>query len=610
MKLRNYQRDAIDRIWLAFQGGQTRLLMQSATGTGKTVTVAALRADSRMAYWLATFPARERRTLVIAHREELIVQAAAKFQAANPDLLIGVEMADSIAGPLSDVVVASIQTLSARNYARLERLMRYGVFRFVWCDEAHHASSASYRNALVRLGFLPPEEQGDEDEPDAAALASVLREWEVNAPKDRLLLGVTATPNRTDGVGLGCVFQSIVVSYPLKAAVDDGWLAEPKAFIVDTHTNLDNVAIRRGEFDQKQLAAAVNTVDRNRLAVAGWKQYADGRPTIAFTVDVEHAHKLAEEFQAYGVDARAMSGDTPKDERRDLLVAFQKRQFPVITNCALFLEGTDLPLTSCILMAKPTKSATLYEQAVGRGLRKIDGKTDCLILDVVDVSRKHSLQTAPVLYGLPPVNPNGKSLRALSDEIEQIRGQFPGMNLEAVLTASRMTLEQLKARAEKFDVWGVPELGAIGADLSLNWIKVGDDRYWIQYPWLDGQEVLRVEKDMIGKFAVVVTHRSSGALYGYARRNVGTPMPSPVRQRTLAMSLDGAKAALKTAEDFVRTQRDSVMKLRDKKASWRQAPATPAQLSALRRRGVPIPPGMTKGRASDLFDVANARMAR
>jgi hypothetical protein len=352
--------------------------------------------------------------------------------------------------------------------------------------------------------------------------------------------------------------------------------------------------MNRGDFNQRELAEAVNTPRRNRLAVDSWQLYAADRSTIAFTVDVQHAHDLAAMFVERGITARALSGQTPKDERRDILRAYTAGQVQVITNCMVLTEGTDLPRTGCILHAKPTKSPTLYEQMTGRGLRIHPGKTDCIVLDLVDVARRHSLQAAPVLYGLPPgLKTTGDALDGLARGLEALREQHPGFDIDAELAKGRCSLRELLDRASTFDVWSVPQLGAIGEGLTLRWIKVAADRYQVSYPWGDGQETLVVEKDLLGHFDVSMTL---------------SPKDGRPRQRTMASQVANAQAALQLAEAFVLQERRSVVKLRDRDAGWRKKGASPKQLALLRRMRIPHnPQGLTMGQASDLIDLAQAR---
>lgn len=595
--LRNYQEHTAAAIVQAREAGLNRLLVQAATGTGKTSTFSSL--PARLAPWLETFPATSRRMLVIAHREELIAQAVTRLRSFNPGVMVDIEQAGLYSSRYSEIVVASIQTLTAGKCRRLKRLIAREPFRLVIYDESHHASSPSARTALVHLGFLPPADASDKESLDAPSyedvqtMASALAGWDAIAPKDRLLVGFTATPNRSDGVGLGCIFQSIVDTYPIRQAIDDGWLVPIVPWVVETATDLDTVRINHGDFNQKDLASAVNTPQRNQLAVAGWHEHALNRPTIAFTVDVAHAYALADAFSASGIKAAAVSGETPKEERAATLAAFTRGDVLVLCNCQVFTEGTDLPLASCILMAKPTKSATLYTQCVGRGLRTYQGKADCVILDVVDVARRHSLQQAPVLYGLPPnLNAKGKTLRSVAEDLEAFLVKYPGFNVEG---AGRLSLAELQAKATQIDIWMVPTVGAFGAGRTLNWIKIAQDSYRVQYPWADGTEALTVTKDMLGHYDVSLTLR--------------TPL-GPARQRTIAAQVESAEQAAGLAEAFVKAERQSVTKLVDKDAPWRKKPANDKQLGLMRILNIPIKRGITAGEASTQIDIAKAKRGR
>jgi ATP-dependent helicase IRC3 len=609
--LRPYQGDQLQAIADSWSAGTNRVLIKSPTGTGKTVTFAAMPRFPQVASRLAAFPQRGAFMLVIAHREELLTQAAAKLQAANPKLIVDIEMADNYASRAANIIVASIQTLAAvsggRKFSRLLRLMRDHTFRLVIVDEAHHSAAASYRTALVHLGFLPAEDASDVDNveapdyDDVALMQAHLGAWDKRAPQDRMLVGFTATPTRSDAIGLGCVFQSIAYSYALKQAIDDGWLVPITPWVVESNISLDDVAITAGDFNQKQLAAAVNQSRRNDLAVAAWRDHGEDRQTLAFTVDVAHAHDVAAAFQAAGTPALAISGETPKPDRRQALEAYRNRRVRLLANCMVLTEGTDLPETGCILHLKPTKSATLYEQMTGRGLRLFDGKEDCLVIDLVDVAKKHSLQTAPVLYGLPPgLVVNGESLDQAESDLEAFKEQHPTIDVEELLRTGRLTLAQLQARATTFDIWKIPSLGALEAVVSLNWIKQSADRFKLSYPWGDGYETIEVGPDLLGKFEIALTMREKqpGGM-GY-----------DVRQRTLANGLQDAATALRAAEAWVGSDRRTIARLRSREAPWRSRPASPGQLGVLRKLRVPFSPSINSGQASDMIDMARQRTRR
>lgn len=603
VSLRPYQTNASAAICEAFfRKGQNRLLVKKPTGMGKTVWFASLLAVPELKAWLETFPAHDRKMLVIAHREELLTQAQARILDQHPGLMVAIEQADSRASRFSDVVVASIQTLAAMKFRRLKRFLQHHQFRIVIVDEAHHAAAASYRTALVHLGFLPPSDATDvenieaPDYDDVAVMERALGAWDTVAPKDRLLIGVTATPNRSDAIGLSCVFQSLAYSYELRQAIKDGWLVPPVPWVIESDVSLDDVRITAGEFNQKDLAAAVNQQRRNQLAVAGWQERAQGLSTIAFTVDVAHAHALAEEFRQAGIRAVAISGETPKEQRRSILWQYSQGQIEVLVNCMVLTEGTDLPRTSCIVHAKPTKSATLYEQMTGRGLRLFPGKTACIVLDVADVSRKHSLQTAPVLYGLPPGCVVEGNIDDFAAALERMQEKYQHVDFASLLSNHRYTLEQLQAKATTFDVWAVQALGAFGAGRALDWMRIGES-YRLSYPWLDGIETIQVGRDLLNKWEVVCTLRATAP-----------GAPPNVRQRTIARELTTADEAAGLAERFVLQERRSVTRIAAVDAPWKTRPASEKQLALLRRRAIPHNAAtITMGAASKLIDIYNAR---
>lgn len=596
--LRPYQVETLRRISAARVNGQNRVLVQSATGTGKTSVLSQL--TTELHDWLETLPAKQRKLLVIAHREELIDQSAVRLRQNNPGMLVSIEQGDRVASIYSDAIVASIQTLDAGERKRLKRLLAHMQFAIVVVDECHHASANSYRRVLAELGFIPdPAGEADFAQlPDAIRAQKIearTKEWDAVAPQDRLLVGFTATPNRSDSVGLSVVFQTIAFSYPMRQAITDGWLAPIRALAVASTTSLENVRTTAGEFNQKDLAEAVNTPNRNLAALMAWKEHAVEagvpRATLGFTVDVAHAHAAAELWQQAGYRFEAISGQTPNDDRKRLLRQYTEGQIDGLFNAMLLTEGTDLPRTACIQHLKPTKSATLYEQMTGRGLRLFKGKTDCLVLDMVDISRRHSLMAAPMLYGLPPLlNAKGQTLEQLEDDVTALREAHPGLDIDALLS-SLTDMDKLKARLEAVNVFDVQPIDpAILQATALDWVRTGDT-YRLSYPWQEGQETVTVGIDMLGHWDVWVT---------YSLFKGDAP-----RQRTIVSQVSHAALAAMQAEQYVTQQRGSVAKMKDRNAAWKTRPATEKQKSFLARLRVPFNANtLTSGQAGALIDRA------
>lgn len=598
--LRAYQRDCLNAVADARADSINRLLVKMPTGTGKTVVFAAMPEWDPIRQWLEQFDENQRHMLVIAHREELLDQAADKIAAANPHLHISIEQGDRYASPMSDVVIASIQTLAASGFKRLDRLMKRHTFRLVIVDEAHHASANTYRGALSRLGFLPPPEvdvdeidEATQDEADEAAVG--LEAWDAVAPRDRLLVGVTATPNRSDSIGLGCVFQRIVYSYDLKQAIQDTHLVPIVPWVVETRTSIDDVSLSRGEFNQRELADAVNNTNRNKLTVASYLEKGLGRQALTFSVDVAHAEALAQEYQLAGVTTAVISGKTPKDTRRNILSEFRRGRIDMLSNCMVLTEGTDLPMVSCIVQAKPTKSGLLYEQMLGRGLRPNGaGKLDCILIDIVDIARRHSLQTAASLWGLPPnLKPNGKKLDELEAEWDAFKEEFPHLTLTGM---KPMTLEEMRATVKTFDIWSVPKMGALAEGLSMNWTPAMDmSSFRLTYPWLDSKETIVVSSDLLGKWVAKVTTYVKGP-DGKSAAGLISVVGSDFRD---------AQKAMRAAETFVLRERRSSARIVAAGVAWRSNPASEKQLAALRRMRAPVRPNMTSGEASDMINAGS-----
>jgi hypothetical protein len=283
-----------------------------------------------------------------------------------------------------------------------------------------------------------------------------------------------------------------------------------------------------------------------------------------------------------------------------MLAAYQRGGVQVITNCMVLTEGTDLPRTGCILHAKPTKSATLYEQMTGRGLRTYPGKSDCIVLDLVDIARKHSLQTARrCSTGCRRECSSRAGSRASREELEALR-EVPRGDRSDVPDGRRFTLEELRDRASTFDVWAIPDRsGRSASGRCSTGSRSGRTIYRLQYPWSDGSETLEVSPNLIGKWQVVCTLRPHGTKE--------QPRPAP-RQRTIVDGLDEPLRARQTAEAFVCQQRPSVAKMKQPDAPWRQAKASEKQLALLAKWRIPHDPKtVTRGRASDLLDLASSR---
>lgn len=235
--------------------------------------------------------------------------------------------------------------------------------------------------------------------PSTMALVESLR----NASPNLKILGVTATPRRSDNDGLTRVFDSVAYKVSIKDAIVLHKCLSPfLALAINLPVDISQVEIRGEDYDSEQLGTVLSADNALELIVEMWQKHASGRPTMAFTASVAQAAALCGEFRRAGISAAWASGETKSDERRQILDDYQSGKVQVLCNCQLWTEGFDAPHTSCVLMARPTRSDSVYVQAIGRGLRVAPGKTDCTILDFVPEGSR-DLCLAGDLLGKPKV---------------------------------------------------------------------------------------------------------------------------------------------------------------------------------------------------------------
>jgi len=365
LELRPYQRDAVDAIVRARRAGCTRPAVVLPTGAGKTVVFA-----HDIVEWHSRHP--NMRALVLAHRTELIEQAAGKLHAVAPEMRVGIVKAERNQ-TLADVVVGSVATL--RSERRLRQLHNVGM---VVVDECHHATADSYLTILDRLGCMR------EDRPVPA-------------------VGYTATMSRGDGTALGAVWQDVVYSRTIAEMIRDGFLVRPRGIRVKVE-DLDWSGVRksRGDYSEHDLGAALESSMAPEAIAKAYLEHASDRPGILFAPTVSSAALIASAMADAGISTGLIHGETPEAERRRTIDNFVGGRIQVLANCMVLTEGTDLPLASCAVIARPTCHQGLYVQMVGRVLRLWPGKPDALVLDVTGASQRHALSTTLELFGEDP----------------------------------------------------------------------------------------------------------------------------------------------------------------------------------------------------------------
>src|SRR5713101_7653314 len=394
---RPYQHEAVAALLAAAARGVQRPLLVLPSGTGKTIIFALL------------VQRRGGRSLILAHRDELIQQAVEKLRLVDPTLPLGVVQADRDEHT-APTVVASVQTLSRR--ARLTRLVPD--FATIVIDEAHHAPAATYQRIL-----------------------DYCRAGRAEGP---LVVGVTATPERGDRQSLRPVFDGIVYQKTLVEMMQAGYLVDLRAIQVLLQADLDALATAQGDFVEADLETVLLAANAPAQVLAAFQAHAADRKALLFTPTVALAYAMAATFQTAGIPAEALDGTTPVPTRRAILQRLRTGATQVVANCAVLTEGFDEPSVDCIIVARPTRSAPLYQQMLGRGTRTYPGKTDCLLLDVVGVSMQHALATAATLFGCDPTQLAQQSL------LEVLATRAPQDPADAVAGTLRSTPVDLWAR--------------------------------------------------------------------------------------------------------------------------------------------------------------------
>ena len=342
--LRPYQQQARERIHAEWENGHTRTLLVLPTGTGKTIVFASVAADQVRA---------GHRVLILAHRGELLEQAADKLQRST-GLVSAVEKADATClNTWFRVVVGSVQTL--QRTARLERFP-HDYFGTIIIDEAHHAITDGYRRILDYFGSAK-------------------------------VLGVTATPDRGDMRNLGEVFDSLAFEYKLTDAIKEGYLCRIMAQTIPLKLDISSVTMSGGDYAVGDLGTALDPY-LEQIA-AEMAQRCKGRKTVVFLPLIKTSQKFRDLLNSHGFCAAEVNGQST--DRKEVLADFDAGKYNVLCNSMLLTEGWDCPSVDCVVVLRPTKVRNLYSQMVGRGTRLSPGKSDLLLLDFLWMTDKHEL---------------------------------------------------------------------------------------------------------------------------------------------------------------------------------------------------------------------------
>lgn len=344
MELRPYQKEAKEAVFEQWENGTRKTLLVLPTGCGKTIVFAKITEDC---------VSHGDRVLILAHRGELLEQAADKIAKATGLKCATEKAEESCLGSWYRITVGSVQSLM-----RTTRLSRFpeDYFNTIIIDEAHHCISDSYQRVLKHF-------------PDAK------------------VLGVTATPDRGDMKNLGQVFESLAYEYTLPKAIKEGYLSPIKAVTIPLQVDLTGVGVQSGDFKAGDLGTALDPYLEG--IAQEMEKYCQEKKTVVFLPLVKTSQKFRDILNSHGFRAAEVNGES--QDRAEILEDYATGKYNVLCNSMLLTEGWDCPDVDCIVVLRPTKVRSLYCQMVGRGTRLAPGKDHLLLLDFLWHTERHEL---------------------------------------------------------------------------------------------------------------------------------------------------------------------------------------------------------------------------
>ena len=401
IELRKYQQDLIDKIHARWQQGDRKVMAQCPTGGGKTIIFTKITSQ---------FIDQGRRVLILAHRQELIAQAANKVRD-----IIGIEPG-MIGNGFKPDYKALIQIGSVQSVVSPSRLSRLTNIGLVIVDEAHHFN---LKNSYGKI---------------------------LNHFADADVLGVTATPKRLDGRGFDDYFDSLVCGISVQELINLAYLSPFKLYAANNQMKTEGIKTCKGDYSLSRLAAENDVIKLSGQLVETYRQYAYGKKTIVFAINLAHSRSIAEAYERSGIAAVHLDGNASAEERRAILEQFAAGSIKVLSNCELFTEGFDLPSLEAVQIARPTKSLSLWLQMVGRVLRPSAGKKLALILDHTDNHLIHKLPDQPRVWTL-----DGKPQKP-----RQLQEDLQGLTREG-LTREKIAKEIIESGQQLTEVVATPE---------------------------------------------------------------------------------------------------------------------------------------------------------
>ena len=561
MTPRPYQIECVERVMGSYRRGLTRVLAAAPTGCGKSLCYA----------MVANEVQREdpRRILVVAHQDKLLKQGATTMRSVNREWRMGLEAASRHAHHGHNVIFAMVQSAGRADTKRLDWLKASGVSLII-VDEAHHSAAKTYLNIVEGFGGFDG--------------------------KCRVL-GLTATPKRLDRKALtgmrGSMFQEQVFSYTILEAINQGYLCDLVGIQVKTRSDISGLKSLRSEGPDEELARIIDNEDRTTAIIRKWQEHCSDRVTIVFSSNRAHSRHVCDAFKSIGVRAEHVDGDMPTGERDRKITAFESGHIQVLCNVDLLREGYDHKPISCVVMARPFESWAAYVQCVGRGTRICPevGKKDCIVLDVCDVSGKHSLAALPAIIDLPAdIDMQGKTIREAADIVQRASDKGIDVGQQAFTRLNDIDLAERKV--DLFHPGAVPEEIARHTPNKWSRAMAGFSLF------AGGKRHALVKRDQLDNWTLECT-------------DVINDTPAKVLELKLHGSIS---SAIRQADSAIMQQWPESRYVTPVQATWRQKPASEAQLAALRKFRIPESDlaGLTKEVATARLDklIAQIRSSR
>lgn len=469
LKLRDYQRHTLESVKSSFQNGISKQLLVLATGLGKTYTSISISQTFTELFAQTTGATK---VLFLVDQIDLVDQTYKSFKKAFPTLSIGIEQAEKKFNNRNDIVIACVPSIGRERSTRLTRF-NPDEFGVVIVDEAHKSVSDTWVRVLDYFGVGP-----------------------ANHNPEKLLLALTATPNRSDGVKLGKLYDDITVNYDLSWAIRNGWLTDIEVFNVKTSTDISKVKVRKGEYAPGELSEAVNNEIRNLQILKAYKEHAMNERAFVYCASVAHAYELQKIFEAGGIRSGVIEANTDKTLRKNMLEEHREGALPVLLNHSTLTTGVDSPNTSTLILARPIKSELIYRQIIGRGLRPhasayidvhgkdaatrrfliaVSAKPACKVIDLEDVTGSHQSMSVPSLFGLSRKIADDKP-RFFKDVVEVVEAKEHELGVDLKHIENLDDIDVIVER-RKGNLGSLETPVEVHAYTDNAWIELGADHY-------------------------------------------------------------------------------------------------------------------------------------